>query len=447
MDSDSFLEIRNNAAAGAIVFLHGFTGHLEHTWGNFYRFVLEDKLFDSWDLFSLGYSSSYLPDKKGWSSDPSIGLITKYVQAQITHGPLSQYKALTIVAHSMGGLVAQNVCASSYEAADKVANVIHFGTPSRGLKKAKVFGFYKKQIRDMKWDGPFVLQLRDNWDRIQTSSYAPNFTTVVGMNDDFVPEDSSLGPFSEKHHFVIPGNHLDIVNPESGDSYPIEALKAHLFGKDFKISPSLSAAQAVERREFKKAVEIYSSCCDSLDDEAFTLYALALDSLGDFEKAINVLERNLDRGTDVHGILAGRYKRRWRKFRSKFDADRACDLYAGAYEEARSKDDFGQCYYHAINMAFMALGYWKDDTKVNAWADRALKYAAKEPEDKWAKVTYAEALVYLGDVPQAINCYSEVLSSGKYTPREVSSILWQLSTLNEFLADDKIGQGLELLIG
>eukprot|EP00831_Metopus_contortus_P028580 TRINITY_DN23704_c0_g1_i2.p1 TRINITY_DN23704_c0_g1~~TRINITY_DN23704_c0_g1_i2.p1 ORF type:complete len:408 (+),score=49.11 TRINITY_DN23704_c0_g1_i2:93-1316(+) len=345
----------------------------------------------------------------------------------------------SINAEYMGGLVAQNICSNSSEVAEKVVGVIHYGTPSRGLKKAKCFGFLNPQIRDMKWDSPFIVSLRERWDKLQSRGCRPNFLSVAGMSDYFVPEQSSLGPFPKEHHFAIPGDHLEIVRPTSCCSYPIEAFKTHFLGDQYKVSPSLSAAQAVEKKEFEKAIELYSSCYADLDDEAFKLYALALDSLGYSEKAIKVLEDSLGRGTDFYGILAGRYKRRWRDAgRSMKDANRACELYSAAYKEAEDKNDCGQCYYHAINMAFMELAYIKDSLQAARWATLAMEHTKKDPHSPWAQATCAEALIYMGDIKEGLGAYDKAFHDGRFGPRELTSMLWQLSEINELMRNEDV---------
>ncbi|WP_027720334.1 tetratricopeptide repeat-containing protein [Maridesulfovibrio zosterae] len=439
MSNEHLLEVRNNGAEAAIIFLHGFSGNLEATWRSFYGYVIDDPLFNSWDVYSLGYPSNPMPGVNWWRTDPPISMISKFISAQVTHLNLAKYKVLKIVAHSMGGLVAQSICANSLEVAGKVAGIIHYGTPSNGLKKAKLFGFLNPQIRDMKWKSPFIMSLRGEWDKLQTSSHRLNFLSVAGMSDDFVPEQSSLAPFPKENHFVIPGDHLEIVRPQSSHSYPIEAFKVLFFGGDYSLSPSLSAAQAVERKEFEKAIELYRSCYADLDNEAFRLYALALDSLGFAEKAINVLEESHERGTDFRGILAGRYKRRWRNSgRSMKDADRACELYLDAYKESESNRDYGQCYYHAINLAFMEFVYRKDKMKAARWARQAKDYAENDLYSAWALATCAEALIYMGDIKGGLEVYDKAFHDTRFGPRELMSMLWQLSEINELMRNEDV---------
>lgn len=64
---------RNHAGKTAIIFVHGFCGHAETTWSSFPDFLANDNRINDWDIFSLGYASSMLPDLTGiWQANPPI---------------------------------------------------------------------------------------------------------------------------------------------------------------------------------------------------------------------------------------------------------------------------------------------------------------------------------------------------------------------------------------
>jgi pimeloyl-ACP methyl ester carboxylesterase len=67
-----------------------------------------DTALNAWDIVSLGYATSLLPDTRGiWSADPDLPILALHLNTRFDIAPLAQYRSLAIVAHSMGGLVVQ----------------------------------------------------------------------------------------------------------------------------------------------------------------------------------------------------------------------------------------------------------------------------------------------------------------------------------------------------
>ena len=64
-------EVRRRGGTGqAILFLHGFSGGHEDTWGLFPLLVGNDPALSEWDILSLGYGTS-MPDIRSiWSPIP-----------------------------------------------------------------------------------------------------------------------------------------------------------------------------------------------------------------------------------------------------------------------------------------------------------------------------------------------------------------------------------------
>lgn len=435
--NENIFEIRNSGSKAAILFLHGFSGRNYKTWKAFTPHMLNDPFFKGWDIYSLGYPSAHNLDLPGWVREPSISDIAKLIQTT-TRTSFQHYKILVFVAHSMGGLVAQKICVESKDISEKVTHLIHYGTPSAGLKKARPFGFINKQVCDMKLGCAFITDLREKWEIFQRDQLFPRFMTVAGTNDDFVPTTSSLDPFDPGYHAVIPGNHIGIVSPAEARMDAITILKHHMTNQEEELGPLLSAALAVERMEFLEAIALYEKHADELDEEAFVLYSLALDSIGETEQAIGILDKNLRKGTDTQGVLAGRLKRRWLNSRRQADAERAYQLYSEAFNIAEKNDNHAQCHYHGINSAFMSRAYDKDLIKMEKWAKKALMHAEIAAYDKWSQASMGEAYLYLGDTEKAHYSYKSALTSGKFSPREITSISWQASNVCTLLNLDDL---------
>jgi hypothetical protein len=132
-----------------------------------------------------------------------------------------------------------------------------------------------------------------------------------------------------------------------------------------------SARLAIESRHFQQAIETLWPHRDELDHRGLVMLALALESVGRQQDAIDMLVTATTAGTDPIGVLAGRLKRRWLVERRRADARQAPKLYAQSFERAEANRDPAHAHYHAINCAFMKLAYGGDIGACRAYADRA----------------------------------------------------------------------------
>ena len=90
----------------AAVFLHGFSGDRDDTWDRLPG-LLGTAVAD-WDIYTLGYATTFRPDFLGvWSADPDLPILATMMTTQASIDPLRRYGSLAVVAHSMGGLIVQ----------------------------------------------------------------------------------------------------------------------------------------------------------------------------------------------------------------------------------------------------------------------------------------------------------------------------------------------------
>src|SRR5262249_37934940 len=146
---------------------------------------------------------------------------------------LQSYKRLALIAHSMGGLAAQQALVDDDKFAKRVSHVVLFGTPSLGLSKASRFAFWKRQVRDLAEGSRFIVDLRAAWKEKfdRTTRPAPfKFLAVAGDQDEFVPRSSSIDLFPKDHHAVVPGNHTEIVKPRKPEDLSVQVVVQHLLG-------------------------------------------------------------------------------------------------------------------------------------------------------------------------------------------------------------------------
>src|ERR1700739_3295064 len=91
--------IRNDKKDRAVVFLHGFTGTRDDTWDPFP--ALLGTAIENWDIFTVGYGTTMLPDGVGiLSADPDLPNLSTMLCTQLQVPPFQNYKSLALVGHS-----------------------------------------------------------------------------------------------------------------------------------------------------------------------------------------------------------------------------------------------------------------------------------------------------------------------------------------------------------
>ena len=399
--------------ASAIVFLHGFMGTANTTWGTFIPTLLGDRRLDGWDVFSIGYSSRFTIDVPVWTSDPKLDVCAMGLRTKMAHPPLDEYKALAVVAHSMGGLVVQRAMLENVALHGRISHVILYGSPSGGLRKARFGRLLKKQVADMVEGGNFIRNLRRDWDREFGEGPPFAFKAVAGSEDSFVPPESSLMVFADRHREVVLGNHIDIVHPATVEHPSYEVFFKTLSNSGALKNTAESARLAVETNEYQSAVDVLLPGADRLDADATVTLALALESLGRRDEAMLVVNKHVEQGPatlDVIGVLAGRFKRRWLFSRWNADYERSLALYEDAYRRAVRVDNLEQAYYHEINIAFLKLMRGPEHEGISKEAREAarlaLDFATRAHETSWSLATIGEASLILGDQEAALAAYA-----------------------------------------
>lgn len=425
---------RDTGSKAAIVFVHGFTGKSMDTWADFPALLASDPAIGAWDVFSLGYPTRIFPGIPGWSGPPGIQTLATDLCTTLSHAPLADRRAIAIIAHSMGGLVAQRAILDNPELAGRVSHLLLFGTPSAGLEKADRLSGINEQIRDMGGDSEFIRQLMT--DRARWFIDRPPFTflAVAGNLDRFVPPGSSIDPFPPAYRRVVDGDHLSIVKPADARHKSVCVAISALVRDDVAPTAVDRAAVAVEQRAFQNAVDLLYPLRVGLDETAAVDLALALDGLGRAQDALDVMEATKPSDTDALGVLGGRLKRRWLVGRQTEDWQRARALYGQALSIAEAAGEHDQAYYHAINIAFLELmkaprrhGVPRAAAEL---AEQALEHCGKAADTMWREATMAEAQLILGDIEGASIRYAWAIGRA-LSPREVQSMYSQALDIAE----------------
>jgi pimeloyl-ACP methyl ester carboxylesterase len=439
----------------AIIFIHGFMGNVRQTWARFPELLSAEARLRDWDIYSLGYPSSYWLDVLGiWKANPDIPAIATTLRTTAALPPLQSYGSLTLIAHSMGGLAVQRALVDDDGFAARVGHVLLFGTPSNGLVKAVFSRFWKQQLDNMAEGGAFITDLRQRWSGKFINRPSPfKFCVVAGDQDEFVPRRSSIGPFQEvipQQCFVIPGDHLSLVKPEAAENLALQLVFKTIIGEAAAAGSGNAARVALEARQFHETIRLLEPHCDQLDRPALVQLALAYEGVGRQADAIHLLESNLST-TDAMGVLAGRLKRRWWVERRRADAERARALYAQALELSLQNNDYPQAFYHGINVAFMHLAFGDRPeaerlTVARTQAQKVLEYCAQSPAEKWRLATEGEAQLLLGNPEAALASYQAAVAAHP-TPRELDSMYQQAIRIASLLGDEYTADRLSPIFG
>jgi tetratricopeptide (TPR) repeat protein len=401
--------LRDKNQDRAVVFLHGFTGTRDDTWDRFPGLLGSST--PDWDIFTVGYATTLLPDVVGiWSADPDLPILSKMVSTELRIPPFAQYKSLALIAHSMGGLVVQKALVDDPDLAQRVRHVILFGTPSAGLRKAGWMFFWKRQLKNMAQGSSFINELRAGW-KSRYGSQAPfNLLVIAGASDQFVPPSSSLDPFDGHDQRVVVGDHLSIVKPADANAPSLTLVVATLgTGTTPGPSPVAQLRLASERPTTgtPQLVQTVEAATDDMPVKVIVDAALALERAGQRTESIALLERYKEKDTDIRGTLGGRIKRLWLETEQTEYAERALTLYQEALNATKEPD---QIYYLAINVAFMKFAFTNDTAAAQSMATLALQHAAPPGNDVWKTATVAEAYLYLGRIGDAVTEYRRLLT-------------------------------------
>jgi len=404
----------------AVVFIHGFHGDSHLTFGMLPAFLAGAPDCYGWDIHCFGYPTGLAPDISGvWSADPDLTLLSLNL-TQNVKDRFKRYKRIALIAHSMGGLIVQRALLDGgYQG--KISHVLLFGTPSGGLRKAGWGKLFKRQAKDMTAGGTFVKKLRSDWNQSFGGAVPFYFRAVAGLRDDFVPVNSSIEPFDFQFRASVPGDHLEMVKPQTAENDTVLLVMNALM-------PGSDAGSKLESRQdsYQKTIDELLPRQGSLTTKEVVDLSLALEARNRVPEAIVLLRSRHKGNTEISGVLAGRLKRLWLSDPETYAADgpEAEQLYSSAFEQAKQAGDHKQAFYNGINAAFMTLALHNRPEDASAIAKEVLEHCRLAEPDKWRYATEGEANLYLGDMPSALKRYKAALAENPL-PREIDSMCRQ----------------------
>ncbi len=403
----SFRETEN--ANNLVLFIHGFSGESTDTFGKIPELLMNDPRMDGWDLKPIGYSPQIKPElgKDIWAASLDIKKIAMYLESCIKY-KFKKYDRIAIIAHSLGGLVAQRAILNlKTDQLNKICHLVLLGTPSNGLDSELIKKEWNNKYAEMSSDGEFITKLRADWNEKFGKTPPFKLKVAAALDDQYVEMESCFADFDESVCEMVDGDHLRMVKPDNEDDDCYNLILSTLVEYGF-------FNQFTDKEEINLALGKYDAVIksllprkDELDANGLRQLIFALEGMDKGEEAVEILENHpVAKGnTDLMGILGGRYKRSYLKTFNRTDADKAISYYDKALKIATDRGDHGQIYYQAINLAFLHLVTNNDSQKCVEYAQIAKASAETEEDNLWKLATLGECYVYFHEFDEAKKYY------------------------------------------
>lgn len=394
-----------------LLFVHGLSGESKNTFGNIPTMLQSDSNFDGWAMKPLGYLPVAQPKlgKDIWGAILDIDKIAGFLKTSIKY-KFKNYDRIAIVAHSLGGLVAQKaILGLDEDNRKRISHLIMFGTPSNGIAPEVLAKQWNKKYGEMSSEGSFIKSLRTNWENTFSGNYPFKLKVAASAEDEYVSIESSHKPFTEEHCEFVDGKHLMMVKPkdEKDDAYTLilNTLTGSKFFNQYtnkeEINLTLGKYDTVVKELLPKK--------DDLDKRGLTQLIFALEGLERKDDVYDILNNHpiAQSNTDLMGIIGGRHKRDYLKTYSYKSSQLARDYYSKALKISVENEVHSQIYYHAINLAFLSIVTDPETGKgeMKKFAKQALEATEHCDDDLWKFATVAEANMYLGNLETAKEFY------------------------------------------
>lgn len=394
-----------------LLFVHGLSGESKDTFGTIPQMLQSDSNFDGWAMKPLGYSPIVQPKlgKDIWGAILDVDKISGFLKTSIKY-KFNNYDRIAIVAHSLGGLVAQKAILDLDEDnRNRISHLIMFGTPSNGISPEVLSKQWNKKYGELSNDGDFIKSLRNEWNNTFNGNYPFKLKVAASTDDEYVSLESCHGPFDAKYCEFVERKHIDMVKPKSDKDATYSLIISALTGSKFfneytnaeEINLILGKYDAVVKELLPKK--------DDLDKRGLTQLIFALEGLERKDEVYDILNNHslAKSNTDLMGIIGGRHKRDYLKSSTSKSSELAKEYYSKALQISVENDDYNQIYYHAINLAFLSIVTDPEggESKMMKYAKQALDATEHCRDNVWKYATVAEANMYIGDMDKAKEFY------------------------------------------
>jgi pimeloyl-ACP methyl ester carboxylesterase len=199
-----------------IIFLHGWNGGGAETWQRFPTIVQHDKRFIHDDLLIINYPTYFL------RRDLNITDLSEFVGKSLESDlhVFERYRTITVIAHSMGGLVAREVAIQHDLRRTKggFTQLIEIATPHDGAnpsRLASALGISTESAADLTHGSRFLAALRTHW-----GDFAARPPTVcLGSPQDLVVSAESAESDCVDRVTYPQWGHTEMVKPTDAADY------------------------------------------------------------------------------------------------------------------------------------------------------------------------------------------------------------------------------------
>ena len=186
-------EVKSNC----VIFIHGLYARPE-TWQPLINSLQENPLPKPWRFLTFNYSTRTNIHLAGQQ-------FTEYVERQTASHPNEQ---LTIVAHSLGGLVALESILGSESIRNRMKGLVMISVSVVGFRPSGIVGFLWPVFRPLTPGGAEVERIRQEWIQRFHDREPFKISTVFGDRESVVPIQSLPGSTP----IIIPGaSHADVL--------------------------------------------------------------------------------------------------------------------------------------------------------------------------------------------------------------------------------------------
>lgn len=221
-----------------VLFIHGLTGSKDETWGDLDKKLNEiknnskDNNFNLIDFKYFDYESSKLIDLEGFtksiltslfqkisSSDKNIPLrinnISSRLRTYLSGEEFSDYKKISIISHSMGGLIAAKYLLDEIEKKRelRVDKILYICTPFVGsiyADMASKIGLPSYEVKEMKQNSDLLKEIATGSKKIEDKV---DSTYFFGESDDIIEDYKNK--IDEGLQGTLKGGHKSILKEEN----------------------------------------------------------------------------------------------------------------------------------------------------------------------------------------------------------------------------------------
>ena len=400
---DSVISWERSKGNNLLLFVHGLSGESKETFGSIPKMLQSDSNFDGWAMKPLGYSPIVQPKlgKDIWGAILDVDKIAGFLKTSIKY-KFKDYDRIAIVAHSLGGLVAQKaILGLDEDNRNRISHLIMFGTPSNGISPDVLTKQWNKKYSELSSEGDFIKSLRNEWNQTFNDKYPFKLKVAASTDDEYVSLESSHGPFGKEYREFVEKKHIDMVKPKSDKdasySLILSALTGSKFFKEYTNAEEINLILG----KYDSVVKTLLPKKDDLDKRGLTQLIFALEGLERKDEVYDILNNHpiAKSNTDLMGIIGGRHKRDYLKTFSYKSSQLAHDYYSKALKISVDNEVHSQIYYHAINLAFLSIVTDPETGKsaMKKYATQALEATEHDDDNIWKYATVAEANMYLRD--------------------------------------------------